>query len=117
MENQAEFDAFFAGKPQEWEPAEALRRALLARWPDTTMRAMKTCLSFDDPKPYCYLSHPPRKGMRGVMVTFSLPEPMEHPRFFMVVPVSKRRFTVHVLLEDASQADEELLGFIAASRR
>ena len=117
MDERAAFDAFFAGRPQEWEPAEALRTALLERWPGTTQRAMKTCMSFDDPKPYCYLSHPPRRGMRGVLVTFSLPEPMEHPRFFMVVQVSKRRFTVHVLLEDASQADEELLGFIAASRR
>ena len=117
MDERAAFDAFFAGKPEEWAAAEALRTALMARWPGTTMRAMKTCLSFDDPKPYCYLSHPPRKGFRGVMVTFSLPEPMEHPRFFMVVPINRRRCTVHVLLEDALQADEELLAWIAASRR
>ena len=117
MDEQAAFDAFFAGKPEEWAAAEALRTALMARWPGTTMRAMKTCLSFDDPKPYCYLSHPPRRGMHGVMVTFSLPEPMENPRFFMVAPINKRRCTVHVLLDDASQADEELLAWIAASRR
>ena len=55
--------------------------------------------------------------MTGVMVKFSLPEPVEHPRFFMVVPVGKRRFTVHVLISDAAQADDELLDFIAASRR
>ena len=117
MDAQAQFDAFFAGKPQEWAIAEALRSALTSRWPGTQLRAMKTCISFDDPRPYCYLSHPPRKGMRGVLVTFSLPEPMEHPRFFMVVPVSKGRYTVHVLLDDPSGIDGELLGLIALSRR
>ena len=117
MDIIAQTDAFFAGKPEAWALFEALRSRVLACWPDTGLRVMKTCIAFDDPKPYCYLSHPPRKGMAGVMVTFSLPEPVEHPRFFMVVPVGRRRYTVHVLLEDATQADEELLDFIAASRR
>ena len=117
MDERAAFDAFFAGRPQEWVPAEALRTALLERWPGTTQRAMKTCMSFDDPKPYCYLSHPPRRGMRGVLVTFSLPEPMEHPRFFMVVPVNQSRFTVHLHIERAEQIDAELISLIALSHR
>jgi len=113
----AQMDAFFAGRPEEWAICEALRTAILARWPGTSIRVMKSCVSFDDPKPFCYASHPPRKSMQGLLVTFSQTEFARHPRFFMVVPINKKRNTVHVLVEDASRVDEELLGFLAASRR
>ena len=113
----AQTDAFFAGKPQQWKVFEAVRKAILVRYPDASIRVMKTCIAFDDPKPLCYVSVPPKKGMAGLMLTISLKEMMHHSRFCMVVPVSKQRFTVHIHIADESQADQELMDLIALSHR
>ena len=48
-------DLFFAGKPEAWALFEALRESVLSRYPDTQLRVMKTCVAFDDPKPYLYV--------------------------------------------------------------
>ena len=116
MDSLAQADAFFAGRPEAWAVFEALRTALCARFPDTQLRVMKTCISFDDPKPYCYVSKPKNKAQRGIVVTFSLRERMESPRFMRVVPISKSRFTVHVLVQDAQEIDGELLSLISLAR-
>ena len=116
MDSLAQADAFFSGRPEAWAVFEALRTALCARFPDTQLRVMKTCISFDDPKPYCYVSMPKSKAQRGIVVTFGLCERMESPRFMMVVPISKSRFTVHVLVQDAQEADGELLSLISLAR-
>ena len=42
MDIIAQTDAFFAGKPEAWALFEALRSRVLARWPDTGLRVMKT---------------------------------------------------------------------------
>ena len=117
MDTMVQTDLFFAGRPEAWALFEALRAAVLARYPDTRLRVMKTCVAFDDPKPYLVVSFPPRKAMGGILMSVSLRERMEHPRFFMVVPVSKSRFTVHLHIERAEQIDEELLSFVALSHR
>ncbi|MGN0773203.1 MAG: DUF5655 domain-containing protein [Candidatus Ventricola sp.] len=117
MDVIAQTDAFFAGKPLQWALFEALRGRVLARWPDTRLRVMKTCVAFDDPRPYLYVSFPPRKRMEGLWLSISLREAAEHPRFAMVVPVSRTRYTAHIHLPDAQAIDEELLSLIALSRR
>ena len=117
MDVIAQIDAFFAGKPAQWTLFEALRSRVLMRYPDTDLRVMKTCVAFDDPKPYLYVSFPPRKRMEGLWLSISLREMAEHPRFAMVVPVSRTRFTAHIHLPDADAIDEELMSLIALSHR
>ena len=117
MDMTVQTDLFFAGKPEAWALFEALRESVLSRYPDTKLRVMKTCVAFDDPKPYLYVSFPPRKSMGGILATISLRERMEHPRFFMVVPVNQSRFTVHMHIERAEQIDAELISLIALSHR
>ena len=117
MDTMVQTDLFFAGKPEAWALFEALRESVLSRYPDTKLRVMKTCVAFDDPKPYLYVSFPPRKSMGGILATISLRERMEHPRFFMVVPVNQSRFTVHLHIERAEQIDAELLSLVALSHR
>ena len=117
MDILAQTDAFFAGKGTQWKVFEAVRAAILARYPSSSIRVMKTCIAFDDPKPLCYVSFPPKKSMGGLMLTISLKALMQHPRFYMVVPVSKRRFTVHIHIADESQVDQELMDLIALSHR
>ena len=117
MDVIAQIDAFFAGMPAQWTLFEALRSRVLMRYPDTDLRVMKTCVAFDDPKPYLYVSFPPRKRMEGLWLSISLREMAEHPRFAMVVPVSRTRFTAHIHLPDADAIDEELMSLIALSHR
>lgn len=117
MDTIAQVDAFFAGKPEEWALFDALSRAVLARYPDTRLRVMKTCVAFDDPKPFLYVSFPPRKGLRGLFATISLREQTAHPRFYMVVPVSAGRYTVHLHIGHEAQIDDELLKLIARAHR
>ena len=110
-------DMFFAGKTREWMIFEALRSRVLEIWPQTQLRVMKTCIVFDDPKPFAYVSFPPKKGLSGLWLSISLREMMQHPRFTMVVPVSKERYTVHIHLPDQAAIDDELLAWIACSHR
>ena len=117
MDIRVQTDMFFAGRPEAWALFERLRAALAVRWPAAQLRVMKTCISFDDPKPFVYVSFPQKKSMRGLLLSISLRQRMEHPRFFMVVPVSASRMTVHIYLENERQIDDELLDLIALSHR
>ena len=117
MDSVAQTDAFFAGKGEQWTLFECLRKRICVRWPSVQLRVMKTCISFDDPKPFIYVSFPPKKSMHGLLVTISLRKRMEHPRFFMVVPIAESRFTVHMHIEEEAQINEELLELIALSHR
>ena len=65
MDILAQADAFFDGNRERWELFEALRQSLLRAWPQTSLRVMKTCIAFDDPKPYCYVSLPRRSMLSG----------------------------------------------------
>ena len=117
MDIRVQTDIFFAGRPEAWALFERLRAALAVRWPAAQLRVMKTCISFDDPKPFVYVSFPPKKSMRGLLLSISLRQRMEHPRFFMVVSVSASRVTVHIHIENERQIDDELLELIALSHR
>lgn len=117
VDTVAQIDAFFAGRPRQWALFEKLRAALCGQYPGTQLRVMKTCISFDDPKPYCYVSNPPRalltQGNRdALLITFGLRERMDHPRFAQVVPISRSRFTIHVVVAGEEEIDEELLFLI-----
>ena len=117
MDTIAQIDAFFAGKPQQWRIFEMLRIRMIAAWPQAQLRVMKTCVSVDDPRPFAYVSFPPKKSLPGLWLSISLREEMTHPRFAMVVPVSKSRYTVHIHLPDEEAIDDELLSLIALSHR
>jgi len=117
MDTIAQIDAFFAGKPQTWELFEVLRLRILNAYPQAQLRVMKTCIAFDDPKPFVYVSFPPKKSLSGLWMSISMREMMNHSRFAMVVPVSKSRFTAHIHLPDQSAIDDELLALIAMSHR
>ena len=116
MDALFETDAFFAGRPLEWEIFETLRACITERWPQTQTRVMKTCVRFEEAKPFAYVSHPLRKALTGLLVTFSLRAPQTQERYFLVVPINKRRCTVHVLLTSPEEADGWLLDQLEQAR-
>ena len=120
MDTTAQVDLFFGRKPRQWALFEALRAALCEAYPQTRLRVMKTCIALEDPKPYCYVSSPRPSMAKGkpdeaLLVTISLRERMDHPRFAMVVPISARRFTVHMVIGSEEEIDGELLALIGLS--
>jgi len=117
MDILAQTDAFFAGRKAQWRLFDALRQAVMDRYPDAQLRVMKTCIVFDDPKPFLYVSIPKKKAMAGLMLSVSMREAAAHPRFLMVVPVSKTRFTVHIHVALPEEIDEELLEWIGHAHR
>ena len=117
MDSVARIDAFFAGKRECWMIFERLSKAVCGTYPSAQLRVMKTCIALDDPKPFAYVSFPPKKSLSGLWLSISVREQIAHARFAMVVPVSKSRFTVHIHLPDEHAIDDELLTLIALSHR
>ena len=122
MDTTAQVDLFFARKPRQWALFEALRTALCEAYPQTQLRVMKTCIALVDPKPYCYVSSPRPAMANGkpdeaLLLTISLRQRMDHPRFAMVVPISARRFTVHMVISREEEIDGELLALIGLSHQ
>ena len=117
MDATAAIDLFFAGKKQEWTICDALRAALIARWPELSVRAMKTCISFDAPRPCCYVSPPKRKKDAGaIVVSFGLDRHLNDKRIDMAVEAAPGRFTHHLLLRDPGDIDEQMLKWLDEAR-
>lgn len=117
MDGVMEAELFF--KPEVRGLFAVLAERMADEWPDTRLRTMKSCISFDDPRPYLYVSAARRSmtgGRPGLLLTFGLPEAMQHARFAQVVPVSAKRYTIHMTVREVSEIDDELVGIIAMSR-
>ena len=117
MDTTARADLFFQGRHAEWALFDALEKSVRELYPQMQLRVMKTCIAFDDPKPFAYVSFPPKKSLSGLWLSISLREAMTHPRIAMLVPVSRSRFTAHIHLPDEGAIDRKLLDLIAAGHR
>ena len=114
-----EAELFFGGKPELRALFAQLAQRMEREWPETRLRTMKTCVRFDDPRPYLYVSlarGAMTGGRAGLLLSFGLPEPLHHPRFYRVVPISSARYTVHLPVCDASEIDDELVDIVSMSR-
>lgn len=112
---------FFDGKPKELELYERLAREILARWPGSEIRVQKTQISFYEGRMFACASMAPvrRRAERPehfITVTFGLDHPLDDPRA-VAVQVRPNRFTHHVIVGDAGEIDDALLGWIAMGKR
>ena len=111
---------FFDGHPGALALYETLAEKLLAQFPETEIRVQKTQVSFYDGRMYACasLAAVRRKAERPdpyLTVTFSLDAPSDSPRL-VCVPVRRNRFTHHAIIGDPADIDDELLGWLRASR-
>ena len=117
MDAIAAVDLFFSGKEKEWSLCDALRNALAKRWPDTQARLMKTCISFDDPKPYCYVSYPRRRCDEGaIVVSFLMRRVISSERVDAVAKISVGRYTHHMLVRKIQDVDSRLIRWLNEGR-
>lgn len=104
--------AFFDRDPSAMPLYEAFRAELLARWPGVKIKMSKTQISFADGVGFAFVSHPPRKAPGAVLISLGLRGPLHSPRVFAQTEPYPGRWTVHILVRDRSELDEELMGWL-----
>jgi len=112
-----DYSSFFDGDSGCTAIFDKLRHGLLEQYPDMQVLEQKTCLSFRNPRPFCYVSlsrewNRRKDPDRYVIVTFGLDMPVPDPRIRQCVQVTPNRFTHHVIVRDAGEIDEQLLAWI-----
>lgn len=105
---------FFAGRPTELSIYRELENAVQTRIPDMTIRVMKSCVSFDDGRPFCYVSLQRCGKRKGpyILVSFGLEAPIADPRVAAVVEPYPNRWTHHVPVGEPAEVDDQLLAWI-----
>ena len=105
---------FFSAAPEALPLYDAFEAALLRCIPATNIRVQKTQITFSGRRVYGCVSHPRAKAQRGgLLVTFGLGRPLEeNSRVIYRSEPYPNRFTHHVLLQDESGLDEELMAWL-----
>lgn len=112
--NIADLLFFFDGKPNEYALYRQAEAALLHRLPDTRIQVKKTQISFLNRHLYACISLPRQKDRppHCLTLTFGLARRLASPRIAQCVEPYPSRWTHHLLLTDARQLDDELLGWL-----
>ena len=107
---------FFDGHPEELALYEALFRAVEAAFPEGRVRVQKTQISFYGRHLFAAASLPVRRRKDWprtcLVVTVGLGYRLESPRVAVASEPYPGRWTHHILVTEAGQIDEELMGWL-----
>lgn len=107
---------YFEGKPLELSLYEALFRRMEAEFPDGTVKVQKSQISFYGRHLFAAASLPVRRKKNWpehcIVVTIGLPYRLDSPRVAVAVEPYPKRWTHHVLISEAGQIDDELMGWL-----
>lgn len=107
---------FFDGHPEELALYEALFRAVEAAFPEGSVRVQKTQISFYGRHLFAAASLPVRRRKDWpkicLVVTVGLSYRLESPRVAVASEPYPGRWTHHILVTEAGQIDEELMGWL-----
>lgn len=95
---------------------ETLRNILTETYPDMRIKVSKTQISFYNRHMFAMVS-PPARRKKGwpkefIRVSFGLPYQIVSPRIAVSTEAYPNRWTHHVIVEDASKIDKELMAWI-----
>ncbi len=112
--------AFFDGKPHALALYKALVSWALEAFPDTRLDVRKTQISLIDGRMYACVSimRAKRKAElppEYIVVTFSAQERLDSPRVAQQVQIRPGRWTVHVVVGEGEELDEELFDWVSLS--
>lgn len=104
---------FFDKMPQMFPLYENLKGKLESKYPDMSIKVTKTQISFRNRYVFAMASLPFRK-IKGwpkeyLLVSFGLSYEKKHARIAQSVEAYPNRWTHHVILEQESDIDEELM--------
>ena len=112
----ADVGMFFEGRPLELSLYQALFRQLDALFPEGSVRVQKSQISFYGRHLFAAASLPVRRRKDWpkmcLMVTVGLPYRLDSPRVVAASEPYPGRWTHHVLVTEADQIDEELMGWL-----
>ena len=107
---------FFDGHPEELALYEALFRAVEAAFPEGSVRVQKTQISFYGRHLFAAASLPVRRRKDWprtcLVVTMGLSYRLDSPRVAAASEPYPGRWTHHILVTEAGQIDEELMGWL-----
>lgn len=107
---------FFDGHPEELALYEALFRAVEEAFPEGSVRVLKTQISFYGRHLFAAASLPVRRRKDWpkicLVVTVGLSYRLESPRVAAASEPYPGRWTHHILVTEAGQIDEELMGWL-----
>ena len=107
---------FFDGHPEELALYEALLRAVEAAFPEGSVRVQKTQISFYGRHLFAAASLPVRRRKDWpkicLVVTVGLSYRLDSPRVAAASEPYPGRWTHHILVTEAGQIDEELMGWL-----
>ena len=99
---------FFCGHEEMIPLYEKLEEEILRLCPETEIHVQKSQIAFSCGYRFAFAS---MKGKRFI-VTFGLPERMEHPRIWQATEPYPNRWTHHVVVRSPEEVDGELMGWI-----
>ncbi len=106
----------FHGKPLELSLYEALFRRMKLEFPDASVKVQKSQISFYGRHLFGAASPPVRRKKdwpeHCIVVTIGLSYQLESPRVAVAVEPYPNRWTHHILISEAGQIDDELLGWL-----
>lgn len=105
---------FFNTMPGALPLYEALRQKLLAEFPDATLKAQKSQITFKARYGFAFVSLRRMKGCPEVfmIVSFGLSHRLSSPRVAVAVEPYPSRWTHHVIVWEEGQLDDELMGWL-----
>ena len=117
----ADAGMFFDGHPAELALYEALFRRMDGAFPEGTVKVQKSQISFYGRHLFAAASLPVRRRKDWpkmcLMVTVGLPYRLDSPRVVAASEPYPGRWTHHVLVTEADQIDEELMGWLREAWR
>ncbi len=111
----------FGKVPGTLQLYEALEARILRQFPDVTIMAKATQVSFYNTHAFAW-AWPPFRSRKGwpkvfMFVTFGLDHRLDHPRIAESVEPYPNRWTHHVIVQRTDEIDEELMDWIGQSYR
>lgn len=113
---------FFAQHPDALPLYEALAQRVFRTVENTVIKVQKTQISFYNRRLFACVSFARVRKKADcpepfLVVTFGLDHKVESPRVDVATEPYPNRWTHHVLLSDAAEIDEELMGWIQEAGR
>ena len=105
---------FFNIMPNALPLYEILRSKLLTECPNTSLKVQKSQITFKAKYGYAFVS---LKWMKGcpevfIIVSFGLSHRLNSPRIAIAVEPYPNRWTHHMIVFEAEQLDDELIGWL-----
>lgn len=108
---------FFGGRISALPLYEALERRILAEIENVTVKVQKTQISFSNKHNFAFVSFLPLRRAKArpkswITVTIGLRRKLDSPRIDAATEPYPNRWTHHLLVSDAAEIDDELMGWI-----